>query len=101
MPYAEPALIVATILFFLGALGVILRRDLLFILMSLEIMMNAVGLAFIAGSSIHGNPDGQIFFIFILPVAAAEVSIGLALALLIYRKFRTLDVWSLADASGE
>ena len=101
MPYAEPALIVASILFLIGAVGLVVRRNLLFVLMSLEIMMNAAGLAFVAGSAIHGEPDGQIFFLFILPVAAAEVAIGLALAVLIYRKFRTLDLWSIADAAGE
>lgn len=101
LPYAEPALIVASILFFMGAIGIVVRRNLLFVLMSMEVMLNAAGLAFIAGSAIHGRPDGQIFFLFILPVAAAEVAIGLALAVLIYRKFKTLDLWSIADAAGE
>jgi len=101
LPFAEPALIVASILFLIGAVGLVVRRNLLFVLLSLEIMMNAAGLAFVAGSAIHGEPDGQIFFLFILPVAAAEVAIGLALAVLIYRKFRTLDLWSIADAAGE
>lgn len=101
MPHAEYALIVASILFFLGAVGVVVRRNFLFVLMSIEIMMNAAGLAFVAGSSLHGQPDGNIFFLFILPVAAAEVAIGLALALLMYQKFRTLDLWAIADAGGE
>lgn len=101
MAYAEPALLVASILFFIGAIGVVVRRNLLFVLMSMEVMLNAAGLAFVAGSAIHGEPDGQIFFLFILPVAAAEVAIGLALAVLLYRKFKTLDLWSIADAAGE
>lgn len=101
MPFAEPALVVASILFLIGALGVVVRRNLLFVLMSLEIMLNAAGLAFVAASALHGEPDGQIFFFFILPVAAAEVAIGLALAVLMYRKFRTLDLWSIADSAGE
>jgi NADH-quinone oxidoreductase subunit K len=97
----EQALVVASILFVLGALGVVIRRNLLFVLMSIEIMLNAAGLAFVAGSNLHGKPEGYIFFLFILPVAAAEVAIGLALALLIYQKFKTLDLWTIADAAGE
>ncbi len=101
MPFAEPALVVASILFLIGAVGIVVRRNLLFVLMSLEVMLNAAGLAFVAASALHGEPDGQIFFLFILPVASAEVAIGLALAVLIYRKFRTLDLWSIADSAGE
>lgn len=101
MQFAEPALIVAGILFLLGAIGIVVRRNLLFVLMSMEIMMNAAGLAFVAASAIHGAPEGQIFFLFILPVASAEVAIGLALAVLLYRKYKTLDLWSISDAAGE
>ncbi len=101
MAYAEPALLVASILFFLGAIGVVVRRNLLFVLMSMEVMLNAAGLAFVAASAIHGQVEGQVFFLFILPVAAAEVAIGLALAVLLYRRFKTLDLWSIADAAGE
>ncbi len=94
------ALIVASILFCLGAVGVICRRNLLFVLLSLEIMLNAAGLAFVAGSAMHtdlaAKVDGQVFFLFILPVAAAEVAIGLALALLLHQRYRTLDLWALA-----
>lgn len=99
--YGEYALAIAAVLFLLGAIGVVVRRNFLFVLMSVEIMVNAAGLAFVAGSAIHGKPEGQIFFLFILPVAAAEVAIGLALALLLYQKFRTLDLWAIADAGGE
>lgn len=94
------ALGLAAVLFSIGAIGVITRRNFLFVLMSLEIMLNAAGLAFVAGSALHagspGQADGQIFYLFILPVAAAEVAIGLALALLLYQKYRTLDLWALA-----
>ena len=99
--YASYALAISAVLFILGVVGVAVRRNFLFVLMSVEIMMNAAGLAFVAGSAIHGKPEGQIFFLFILPVAAAEVAIGLALALLLYQKFRTLDLWAIADAGGE
>ncbi|MBX7245093.1 MAG: NADH-quinone oxidoreductase subunit NuoK [Candidatus Sumerlaeaceae bacterium] len=98
---AYHALILSGILFCIGIVGVIARRNLLFVLMSIEIMMNAAGLAFVAGSAIHGSYDGQIFFIFILPVAAAEVAIGLALALLLYQKYKTLDLWVIARSKEE
>ena len=101
MPQPVHALILAGILFSLGALGVIVRRNLLFVLMSIEIMLNSAGLAFVAGSAIHGKIEGQLFFIFILPVAAAEVAIGLALALLIFQRFRTLDLWKIASAATD
>ncbi len=94
---AEHALIVATILFCLGAIGVLVRRNFLFVLMAIEIMLNAAGLAFVAASGIHGQPDGQIFFLFILPVAAAEVAIGLALGVLLRLRYGTLDLWQIAQ----
>ena len=92
----EHALIVASVLFCLGALGVIVRRNLIFVLMSIEIMLNAAGLAFVAGSGLHQQPDGQIFFLFILPVAAAEVAIGLSLAVLLWLNYVTLDLSKIA-----
>ncbi len=98
---SEPALILAAILFVIGAVGVVARRNLIFVLMSIEIMMNAAGLAFVAGSAMHGKPEGQIFFIFILPVAAAEVAIGLAIALMLYQRHKTLDLWAIARAKEE
>lgn len=87
----EISLFLAGILFCLGLLGVLVRRNILFILMSLEIMMNAAGLAFVAASSHWGVADGQVMFIFIVTVAAAEVSVGLALVLQLYRRIHTLD----------
>ncbi|MCX7962900.1 MAG: NADH-quinone oxidoreductase subunit NuoK [Candidatus Sumerlaea chitinivorans] len=98
---ANVALIVAAIIFCLGAVGVIARRNLIFVLMAVEIMLNAAGLAFVAASAIHGQPDGQVFFIFILPVAAAEVAIGLALAVVIRQRYGTLDLWKIATMSEE
>jgi NADH-quinone oxidoreductase subunit K len=88
----EHGLIVAAVLFGLGLAGVVVRRNLLFVLMSVEIMLNASALAFIVAGSRWEQPDGQVMFIFILTMAAAEVSIGLALALQFYRRFRTLDI---------
>jgi NADH-quinone oxidoreductase subunit K len=91
----EYGLIVAGILFTLGLTGVIVRRNILFILVSIEIMLNAAGLAFVVAGSRWGQPDGQVMFIFILTMAAAEVSVGLALVLQLYHRFKTLD----ADAA--
>jgi NADH-quinone oxidoreductase subunit K len=78
-------------------IGLLVRRNIIFILMSLEVMLNAAGLAFVVAGSRWGAPDGQIVFIFILAMAAAEVSVGLALTLQIYQRFKTLD----ADAASE
>jgi NADH-quinone oxidoreductase subunit K len=93
---ATHALFVAAVLFVLGLVGLLLRRNLIFILMSVEIMVNAAGLAFIAAGSRWAQPDGQVMFIFILTLAAAEVSVALALVLQLYYRFKTLD----ADAAS-
>ncbi len=91
------AFLLAAILFGLGLIGVLVRRNVIFILMSIEIMLNAAGLAFVAAGSRWGAADGQVMFIFILTMAAAEVSVGLALVLQLYHRFKTLD----ADAASE
>lgn len=93
----EHGLLLAGILFVLGLLGVLVRRNIIMILLSIEIMLNAAGLAFVIAGARWGQPDGQIMFIFILTMAAAEVSVGLALALQLYQRFTTLD----ADASSK
>ena len=87
----EHGLILASILFLIGLAGLLVRRNVIFILLSLEIMLNAAGLAFIVAGARWGQPDGQIMFIFILTMAAAEVSVGLALVLQLYHRFKTLD----------
>lgn len=87
----DAVLILAAILFAMGLAGVLVRRNILFVLMSIEIMMNAAGLAFVAAGSKWGQPDGQAMFIFIITVAAAEVSIGLALVLQLHRALQTVD----------
>ena len=89
-------LLLAGILFGLGLIGLLVRRNVLFILMSIEIMLNAAGLAFVVAGSRWGQADGQVMFIFILTMAAAEVSLGLALVLQLYRRSQTLD----ADAAS-
>jgi NADH-quinone oxidoreductase subunit K len=82
----------AGILFFLGLVGLLVRRNLIFMLMSVEIMLNSAGLVFIIAGNHWKKPDGQVMFIFILAVAAVEVAIGLALILQIYHHYKTLDV---------
>jgi NADH-quinone oxidoreductase subunit K len=88
----EAPLLLAVILFVLGFIGVIARRNVLFILLSIEVMLNAAGLAFVAGSARWGQPDGQVMFFFVLATAAAEASVGLALVLRFHHRFKTLDV---------
>ncbi len=87
----EAGLLLAAILFSLGMFGVLIRRNIIFMLVSVEIMLNAAGLAFIVAGMRWAQPDGQIMFIFILTMAAAEVSVGLALILQLYHQLKTLD----------
>jgi NADH-quinone oxidoreductase subunit K len=87
----EHAMLLAMALFALGVVGLLVRRNILFMLMSIEIMLNAGGLAFVAAGARWGQADGQVMFIFILTVAAAEVAVGLALVLQFFQRFRTLD----------
>ncbi len=88
----EHGLFLAAILFTIGLIGVLVRRNLLFMLMSVEIMLNAAGLAFIVVGSRWGQADGQVMFLLILTLAAAEVGVGLGLVLQINRRHRSLDV---------
>jgi NADH-quinone oxidoreductase subunit K len=84
-------LFLAAMLFALGLLGILVRRNILFILMSVEVMLNAAGLAFIVAGSRWAQPDGQVMFIFILAMAGAEVSVGLGLVLQLNRIQKSLD----------
>ena len=96
----EHGLLLAAALFVLGLTGVLVRRNILFVLMSIEIMMNASGLAFVLAGSRWGQPDGQIMFILILTLAAAEASIGLAILLRLYRRFHSLDIDAASEMRG-
>jgi NADH-quinone oxidoreductase subunit K len=88
----EHVLLMAAALFIAGLVGLMVRRNIIFILMSLEVMLNAAALAFVAAGAHWGQADGQIIFMLILTVAAAEVSVGLALVLQVQRRFKTLDM---------
>jgi NADH-quinone oxidoreductase subunit K len=96
----DHGLMLAVLLFALGLIGVLVRRNIVFILMSIEIMLNAAGLAFVVAGSRWAQAEGQVMFIFILAVAAAEVSVGLALVLQLYRRLQTLDVDAASKMRG-
>jgi NADH-quinone oxidoreductase subunit K len=85
-------LVVSAVLFTIGVLGVLIRRNPLIIFMSIELMLNAVNLSFVAFSSYLNSADGQMFVFIVLTVAAAEVVVGLALIVSIFRTRRKIDV---------
>ena len=87
----EHGLLLAGVLFILGLLGLLVRRNLIFMLLCIEIMLNAAGLAFVVAGSYWGQADGQIMFVFVLAMTAAEVSVGLALVLQLHHKLKTVD----------
>lgn len=91
----EHYLVVSLLLFSLGLFGVIARRNLLVIYMSLELMLNAANLALVAFSRFNGSLDGQIMVFFIITVAAAEVAVGLGLIVALYRRRQTAHVEDL------
>jgi NADH-quinone oxidoreductase subunit K len=93
----EHYLVVSVALFCLGLLGVILRRNLLVIYMSLELMLNAANLALVAFSRFNGHLNGQVMVFFVITVAAAEVAVGLALIVALYRKRQTAHVEDLTS----
>lgn len=80
------------LLFTIGVLGVLFRRNAIIVFMSIEIMLNAVNLAFVAFSRFHGNVDGQVFVFFIMTLAAAEVAVGLAIIISLFRNLQTSDI---------
>lgn len=88
---AGQGLALAAILFALGLVGLLVRRDVVFTLMSIEVMLNASGLALVSAGAQWGQADGQVMFVFVLAMAAAEVSVGLALVLRLYRQRQSLD----------
>jgi len=96
----EYGMLLAGVLFSLGLVGVIVRRNLLFILLCVEVMLNAAGLAFIVAGARWEQVDGQVMFIFLLAMAAAEVAIGLALLLLHYGRRKTLDADAMNSGGG-
>jgi len=87
----EYYLILSTMLFCIGAYGVLTKRNAIIILMCIELMLNAVNLNFVTFSIYHGNVDGQVFALFSIAIAAAEVAVGLAIILSLYNRHKTID----------
>ncbi len=93
-------LLLSAILFSIGVYGVIARRNGVAILMSIELILNAVNINLVAFSAIHGDLAGQVFALFIIAIAAAEVGVGLAIVLAIYRNRRSVDLDELDLMKG-
>ncbi|MDQ5883895.1 MAG: NADH-quinone oxidoreductase subunit [Pseudomonadota bacterium] len=92
--------LLATMLFSIGFVGVLIRKNAIIIFMSIELMLNAVNLLLIAFSSYRSDPNGQIFVFFIMAVAAAEVAVGLAIIVMIFRNIKTIDISLLNRLKG-
>jgi len=93
-------IVLSAVLFTLGALGVLIRRNALVIFMSVELMLNAANLAFVAFSQLYGTLNGQIFVFFVMTVAAAEVAVGLALIVAIFRTKHSINVDEISSLKG-
>ncbi|MGL4631040.1 MAG: NADH-quinone oxidoreductase subunit NuoK [Leadbetterella sp.] len=92
--------LLASMLFIIGILGVLVRRNALIIFMSVELMLNAVNLLLVSFSSYKSDPNGQILVFFIMAVAAAEVAVGLAIIVMIFRNIKTIDIGLLNKLKG-
>lgn len=93
-------LIVSGLLFGIGLLGIMIRRNILLILLSIELMLNAASLNLVAASNLHSEIDGQVMAFFVMVIAAAEVSIGLAIAVLLFRKQGSVDTHEIKWLRG-
>ncbi len=85
-------LVLSALLFTMGMIGVLMRKNVIVILMSIELMLNAVNLTFITFSTYNANLNGQIMVFFVMTIAAAEAGVGLALAVAIYKKFKEVNI---------
>ncbi len=93
-------LMLSAVLFLIGLIGVLVRRNFLFVLLSLELMTNAAALAFVVGGSRHGSAEGQVMFLLVMAAAAVEAAIGLALLVVVARRSGTLDTDRLDAMRG-
>jgi NADH:ubiquinone oxidoreductase subunit K len=93
-------LLLGAVLFAIGVYGVIARKNAVMVLMSIELILNSVNLNLIAFSNLHGNIDGNTFALFVIAIAAAEVGVGLAMVLLIYRNRRSIALDELSEMKG-
>lgn len=88
----EHYLVLSAILFSMGMAGVLLRRNLIVLLMSIELMLNAVNISFVAFSKYNSNVEGQVMVFFVMTIAAAEAAVGLALAVSIFKRFKEVNI---------
>ena len=93
-------ILLCSIIFTIGVIGVIIRRNVIIIMMSIELMLNSVNLLLTAFSAHSGDPSGQVFVFFIMALAAAEVAVGLAIIVMVYRNTRSVDINSLNRLRG-
>lgn len=93
-------LVLATILFTIGALTVLVRRNAIVVFMGVELMLNAANLAFVAFARLHGTIDGQIMAFFVMVIAAAEVVVGLAIIIALFRARQTISLDEPAELKG-
>lgn len=93
-------LVLSALLFCIGLYGVLARKNGVLVLMSIELILNAANLNFVAFGAFHDTPVGQVFALFVIAIAAAEVGIGLAISLLIYRNRQTVDLSQLDEMRG-
>ena len=93
-------LVLSAAMFAVGAYGVLARRNLLVMLMSVEVMLNGVNVALLAFARLHGDAGGQVFVLLVMAVAAAEVAVGLAILISVFRNRRTVDTGRLKDLNG-
>lgn len=93
-------LLLGAVLFSIGVYGVLARRNGVLVLMSIELILNAVNINLIAFGAIHGTPAGQVFALFVIAIAAAEVGVGLAIVLLLYRNRQSIDLDELSEMKG-
>ena len=100
MSPANAGLLVAAALFAVGLFGVLARRNLLFVLISVEVMLNADGLAFVAAGAAHGSADGQVMLVLLLTIAATELAVALALVRRAWLEHGTLDTNALRSMRG-
>lgn len=95
----QPALFFSGVLFAIGVVGVLTRRNALILFMCVELMLNAVNLTFVALSTMHGV-TGQVFVVFVMTVAAAEAAVGLAIVISVFRHFKTVDLKAVSVLRG-
>jgi NADH-quinone oxidoreductase subunit K len=93
-------LVLSGILFSIGMLGVLIRRNAIVILMSVELMLNAVNLDFVAFAKFNHNMDGQVMVFFVMTIAAAEAAVGLAIAVAVFKRFREVNISRFENLKG-